>query len=306
MKGGFLLDVVVAQRAAVLELFPGEDETLLVWGDTFLVLDLGLHVLDGVTGLDLEGDGFPCQGLHEDLHTATETEHQVKRRFLLNVVVAECAAVLELFPGEDETLLVWGDAFFVLDLGLHVLDGVAGLDLEGDGLSGKRLDEDLHTATETEHQVKRGFLLDVVVAECAAILELLAGEDEALLVWGDSFLVLDLGLHVLDSVAGLHLEGDGLSGKRLHEDLHTTTQTEHQVKRGFLLDVVVAQRAAVLELFPGEDETLLVWGDAFFVLDLGLHVLDGVAGLDLEGDGLSGECLYEDLHSESFLEIGFG
>ena len=78
------------------------------------------------------------------------------------------------------------------------------------------------------------------------------------------------------------------------------------MKGGFLLDVVVAQRAAVLELFPGEDETLLVWGDTFLVLDLGLHVLDGVTGLDLEGDGLSGECLYEDLHSESFLEIGFG
>ena len=33
-----------------------------------LVLDLGLHSLDGVGGLDLESDGLASQSLHEDLH----------------------------------------------------------------------------------------------------------------------------------------------------------------------------------------------------------------------------------------------
>ena len=37
---------------------------------TFLVLDLGLDIVDGVATLDLEGDGLPRQGLHEDLHLA--------------------------------------------------------------------------------------------------------------------------------------------------------------------------------------------------------------------------------------------
>ena len=36
--------------------------------------------------------------------------------------------------------------------------------------------------------------------------------------------------------------------------------------------------------------------DAFLVLDLSLDVLDGVGALDLEGDGLAGERLHEDLH----------
>ena len=36
---------------------------------------------------------------------------------------------------------------FYLNLGLHVLDRVGGLDLEGDGLPGEGLDEDLHDAT---------------------------------------------------------------------------------------------------------------------------------------------------------------
>ena len=34
----------------------------------------------------------------------------------------------------------------------------------------------------------------------------------------------------------------------------------------------------------------------FLVLDLALHVIDGVRALHLEGDGLARECLYKDLH----------
>jgi hypothetical protein len=56
VQGGLLLDVVVGQGAAVLQLLPGEDEPLLVRRDPLLVLDLSLHTLDGVGGLRLEGD----------------------------------------------------------------------------------------------------------------------------------------------------------------------------------------------------------------------------------------------------------
>ena len=41
------------------------NETLLVWGNALLVLDLALHIVDGVRGLDLEGDGLARQGLNE-------------------------------------------------------------------------------------------------------------------------------------------------------------------------------------------------------------------------------------------------
>jgi hypothetical protein len=40
----------------------------------------------------------------------------VEGRLLLDVVVRKGAAVLELLAGEDETLLVRGDALLVLDL----------------------------------------------------------------------------------------------------------------------------------------------------------------------------------------------
>ena len=63
-------------------------------------------------------------------------------------------------------------------------------------------------------------LHNVVVAQCAAILKLLASKDQSLLVWRDALLVLDLGLDVLNRVAGLNLKRNSLSCKCLHKDLH--------------------------------------------------------------------------------------
>jgi hypothetical protein len=61
--------------------------------------------------------------------------------YLLNVVVAKSTTILKLLSGEDQTLLVGGDALLVLDLGLDIVDGVGGLDLKGDGLAREGLDE---------------------------------------------------------------------------------------------------------------------------------------------------------------------
>merc|ERR1712026_248579 len=136
MEGRLLLDVVVGEGSSVLELLSSKDQSLLIWGDTLLVLDLGLDVLDAVRRLDLEGDGLPCEGLDEDLHTSPEPKNQVKSRLLLDVVVGEGSSVLELLSSKDQSLLIWGNTLLVLDLGLDVLDAVGRLDLEGDGLPG--------------------------------------------------------------------------------------------------------------------------------------------------------------------------
>jgi hypothetical protein len=231
----------------------------------------------------------------------------VKGALLLDVVVRQGSAVFELLSGEDKTLLIWWDSFLVLDLRLHVVNGIGALNFQGDGLSGKSLDEDLHTTTETKDEMESGLLLDVVIRKSAAILELLASKDQALLVWGNALLILDLGLDIVNGVAGLDLESDGLSSEGLDKDLHTTAETEDKMEGGLLLDIVVRKGTAVLELLAGKDETLLIWRNAFLILDLGLDVVNGVAGLDLEGDGLAGEGLYKDLHGgESMCRLGRG
>ena len=79
------------------------------------------------------------------------------------------------------------------------------------------------------------------------------------------------------------------TGGVTHTDLHTTTEAEHKVKGGFLLDVVVGQGTTILKLLAGENEALLVGGNALLVLNLRLDVVDGVRGLNLESDGLASD-----------------
>jgi len=64
--------------------------------------------------------------------------------------------------------------------------------------------------------------------------------------------------------------------------VHTTAQPQHQKKHRPILHVVVRQFAAILQLFAGEDQALLVRMDALLVLDLLLHVLDVVRKLHSE------------------------
>ena len=151
--------------------------------------------------------------------------------------------------------------------------------------------------TEAEDQVKSGLFLDIIVLKSAAVFELFASEDEALLIWWDALLVLDLGLNVFDCVGGLNIKSDGLASESLNEDLHTTTEAEDQVKSGLFLDVVVWKSTAVFKLFACEDETLLVWRDALLVLDLCLDVFDGVSWLNFESDSLAGQGFDKDLHN---------
>jgi hypothetical protein len=296
MKGRLLLDVVVLEGSAVFELLSGEDESLLIWGNSFLVLDFSLDVFDGVGLFDIKGDGLSGEGLDEDLHTTSKSEDEMESGLLLDVVVLEGTSVFELLTGEDKSLLIWGNSFLVLDLGLHVFDGIGLFDIESDGLTGEGLDEDLHTTSKSEDEMEGRLLLDVVVLEGSSIFELLTSEDKSLLIWGNSFLVLDLGLHVFNGVGLFDIKSDGLTGEGLDEDLHTTSESEDEMESGLLLDVVVLEGTSVFELLSGEDESLLIWGNTFLVLDLGLHVFNGVGLFDIKSDGLTGEGLNENLH----------
>merc|ERR1712149_159996 len=99
--------------------------------------------------------------------------------------------------------------------------------------------QNLVSSSESEHKMKSALLLDVVVRKSSPILKLLTSKDQPLLVWGNSLLVLDLGLDILNGVRWLNLQGDGLASEGLDKDLHTTSQSEHKMKSALLLDVVV-------------------------------------------------------------------
>ena len=100
-----------------------------------------------------------------------------------------------------------------------------------------------HTSHEAQHQQKCGFIWNVVIGERAAIFQLLASKDEALLVRWDPFLVLDRCMHVINGVTGLHVQCNGFAREGFDEKQHTSTEVQHQVKGGFLLSVILTKRA---------------------------------------------------------------
>jgi len=130
-----------------------------------------------------------------------------------------------------------------------------------------------------------------------SILQLLSGEDQPLLVRWDALFVLDLGLDIVDRVGRFHFEGDGFAGQCLDKDLHTTMETEDEVKGRLLLDIVVREGAAILKLFASKDEVLLVRWDTLLALNLCFDIINGVRRLNLEGDSLVSEGLYEHLNA---------
>jgi len=227
MKSRLLLDVVIGESSAILKLLAGKDETLLVWRNPFLILDFSLNIFYGIARLHLESDCLACQSLDEDLHSTSETKNQMKCWLLLDVVVRKSSAILKLLAREDETLLVWRNSFLILDLCLYIFDSITRLHLQSNCLASQGLNEDLHSTSETKNQMESRLLLNVVVWESSAILKLLASKDETLLIWRNSFLILDLSFYILNSVWWFYFQGDGFTGQGLHKYLHTTTESQH-------------------------------------------------------------------------------
>ena len=114
---------------------------------------------------------------------STQAEYQMQSTLFLDVVVLQgpacvacqhaawcqdqalarfvvcCMLTTQLHAREHEALHAQRDALLVLDLLLHVIDRGARLDVEGDGLAGEGLDEYLHAAAQTEHEVQGRLIL---------------------------------------------------------------------------------------------------------------------------------------------------
>ena len=68
MDRRFFLDIVVCHCAVILQLLSCKDETLLIWRNPLLVLNLGLDIFDCIARLNLERDRLASESLDEDLH----------------------------------------------------------------------------------------------------------------------------------------------------------------------------------------------------------------------------------------------
>ena len=156
----------------------------------------------------------------------SQSSCQIDLRPLLNVEVRNGLAVvpntlsiedyIEWF--EKVWVLIKIVSFICTILGLENLHGVWRLEVKSSLSAANMLDLDLHTTSVQE--IESWFHLDVVVREGYAVFQLLSSEHKSLLIGRDTLLVLNLGLHVFNSIAWLNIEGNSLSCKGLDEDLH--------------------------------------------------------------------------------------
>jgi len=75
MESRLLLNIVVAQGSSIFQLLSSEDKSLLIGWDSFLILNLGLDILNGISRLNIKSDGLSSQSLYEDLHTSSESQN---------------------------------------------------------------------------------------------------------------------------------------------------------------------------------------------------------------------------------------
>merc|ERR1719266_2331845 len=161
----------------------------------------------------------------------------MESRLFLDVIVREGSAIFQLLSSKDQTLLVWRNSLLVLDFGFDIFNGIRGFHFQSDSLASQSFDENLHSSTETEDKMESRLFLDVIVREGSAIFQLLSSKDQTLLVWRNSLLVLDFGLDIFNSVRGLYFQRDCFAGQGFHENLHSTSETQHQMQCTLLLDV---------------------------------------------------------------------
>ena len=128
------------------------------------------------------------------LHVSHEDTSTTGDRWTLSSQSLDLSVVVNLVVGQHSQLVL---SVLVLDLLWGGVDLLLSL---------------LTTTSQSQHQVQSRFLLDVVVRTGSTIFQLLTSKNQTLLVWRNSFLVLDLGLDVVDGIGRLHLEGDGLTG----------------------------------------------------------------------------------------------
>ncbi|KAJ0443269.1 hypothetical protein HanIR_Chr16g0818901 [Helianthus annuus] len=144
-------------------------------------------------------------------------------RLLLDIVVSKSPPIFKLFPSKYQPLLIRRDPFLILNLRLHIINRVRTFNLQSNRLPRQRLHKYLHTTPQPQHKMQSRFLLNIVISQRTPILELLASENQPLLVRWNPLLILNLRLHIVNRIRTLDLQSNRLPSQRLDEYLHTTS-----------------------------------------------------------------------------------
>ena len=130
------MDVILGQRAIVIEFIVREVQALLCWRIPGFELDLSFHVVGGVGRVDLQRDGLVVGDHDKDLErlcvTIAAANGQLQNGPVLNTVMEERAVIMEMVARIRQRLLLRRNALVGLDLSFQVFDGVRCLGFQSD------------------------------------------------------------------------------------------------------------------------------------------------------------------------------
>jgi hypothetical protein len=70
---------------------------------------------------------------------------------------------------------------------------------------------------QAQHQMQGGLFLNVVVRQRSALLQLLTGKNQTLLIRWNTFFVLNFGFYHVDGVGRFHFQCDGFASQSLSQ-----------------------------------------------------------------------------------------
>jgi gas vesicle protein len=140
------------------------------------------------------------------------------RLTLLDVVVGQSASILELLARKDETLLVRGDSCKQQEENIKLLRST----IQPDEKHRKELYTDIRSWKKRPKLYKHQTPLvsDTSGPKKPRLSRRKKNRKKQRNCWKRTFLILDFGLHIVNSITALHLKRDRLSCQSFHKDLH--------------------------------------------------------------------------------------
>lgn len=109
--------------------------------------------------------------------------------------------------------------------------------------------------------------MDSIVRENAAAFKLLSSIEQALLIGGNAFLVLNSSLDRFNDVSRFNFEVNDVSGERPHEEPNASPRLKFRMKCTFLLNIASEKSTGV---FFGQRTGIVDRGNVLLVLILGV------------------------------------
>ena len=136
-------------------------------------------------------------------------------------VLTDAASHEQILSFRSENLTAHGDASGLFDLLLEHLDVIVLFDVHNARRCPGTAKKDVERGATAQSQQKGQFapLVDSVVVQCAATVQLLALTYQTLLVRRNALLLLDLRLHTFNELQSVHVKRNGLPRQRLHTDM---------------------------------------------------------------------------------------